>query len=190
MEDEREIILAAARKRFHEGGMKGVSLEEIASDVGVNTAVVFAHFPERLELIFTIFQEELVSVAQRAMETLPDKDIAVQLKHLLQLRLAFFSSHRQSASEVMCEVFFSREGWREAYDTMLWRLSIGVVALFQAAKRRGEIRQDADETLAGQAFVSYYLSGMLMVMHGDFADAKAACDFSYPLVDALVASLQ
>jgi len=190
MSDEREIILEAARKRFHDTGIDGVSLEEIAAETKLDIDFVHLHFPEKLALVFIILQEELIKVAEKTMATLPESQIDAQLKHQLEHRFTFFVDHQSSAAQVMREVFFSNEGWRETYDNMLWRFSIGVVALLQAAKRRGEIRQDVDETVAARAYVSYYLTGMMMICRGEVKTAEAICDFTFPLVDALVTSLK
>ena len=190
MRDGREEFLEAARRRFLESGMEGVSLSDIAAEIGMDIETVHQYFPEKLALIFIILKDELTLVAQKTMETLPASKIDDQLRHLLKYRFEFFVTHQHSSSQVMREVLFSNKGWGEIYDTMLWRFSIGIVALFQAAKRRGEVRSDADETLAGRAFVSYYLSGVLMILHGEISDTESICDFTFPLVDSLVDSLQ
>lgn len=190
MSDDREIFLEAARKRFQESGIDDVSLEEIAAEVALDMDVVLKHFPEKLALVFTLLLEELGKVAESTMQTLPETSIEAQFKHLLKGRFEFLYNHRSSSAKVIKEVFFSSEGWREAYDNMLWRFSVGAVALLQAAKRRGEIRSDADEQLAARAIVSYYLSGMLMVLRGDVNDPEGACDFTFPLLENLLKSLQ
>lgn len=190
MKDEREELLTVARRHFCDTGIKDKTLEEIASEAGVDIGRAIEFFPDKIVLVFTVIQHELLATIDEAMKTLPESGVEVQFKHLLKKRFEFFANHRDSSKQVMREVFFSTDGWRETYDTMLWRFSVGAVALLQAAKRRQEIRQDANETLGARALISYYVTGMLMILRGEVADSKSACDFTFPLIDSLVDSLR
>ena len=57
----RERIMDAAEAHLAKGGYLGVSLEEVARDVGVSKPALYYHFPEGKEEIF-------VAVAHRALE--------------------------------------------------------------------------------------------------------------------------
>lgn len=190
MSGDRELFLDAARVHFHESGIDGVSLEDFAAEVALDMETVHKHFPEKLALTFTLIKEELYKIAEESMNTIPESPMEEQFKHLIKYRYEFFFEHRISASKVFKEVVVSGEGWRAEYDTMLWRFSVGAVALIQAAKRRGEIQGNADETLAARAIVSYYITGMFMILRGEVEDVQRACDFTFPLIDALSKSLR
>jgi len=190
MSGGREIFLDGARKRFRETGMAGVSLMDVASEIGMDIESVQHHFPDELSLVFALLLEGLGQVDKAAMKSLPQSHLDAQLKHLLKARFEFYVKHKYSSALVLREVMFSNDGWRETYESMLWRFSVEVVALFQAARRRGEIRQDVDEILVARAFVSYYITGILMGVRGEVFDAEGVCAFVFPLVDSLVDSLQ
>jgi AcrR family transcriptional regulator len=186
----REEFLNEARERFRESGMAGVNEMDIASEIGMDSETMQSHFPDRTSLVVAVLLEELGSVSKAAMKALPQSQLDLQLKHLLKARFGFYVQHKQSSALILREVIFSRAGWRETYENMLWRFSVEIVSLFHAAKRRGEIRQDVDEALAARALVSYYVTGVLMGVRGDAFDDEGVCAFVFPLVDCLVASLK
>jgi AcrR family transcriptional regulator len=76
----RQTILLAAQQVFAEAGPEGVSMERVASMVGISRAVLYDHFPSRSDLMAAIhddygrFVQEKVSAAvagrDRDLETL------------------------------------------------------------------------------------------------------------------------
>jgi AcrR family transcriptional regulator len=49
--DTADRILAAARTRFQQGGMDGLSLREIAADVGITPMAIYRHYENKQALI-------------------------------------------------------------------------------------------------------------------------------------------
>ena len=105
MRKERKNVLEAARKHFRKTGMKGVSLLDIASEVGMDIEAMHRHFPKKSTLVFTLLQEELDLVAQKTLENLPKSQLDDQLKYFLKYRFEFFVAHQHSSLQVMREVF-------------------------------------------------------------------------------------
>lgn len=66
----RRAILAAARHLFAERGYH-VPLNAIARRAGVGQGVLYRHFPSRLDLAFTVFEENFVGLEQIAADTSP-----------------------------------------------------------------------------------------------------------------------
>ena len=60
MRNDREEFLEAARRRFLESGMAGVSLSDIAAEIGMDIETVHQYFPEKLALIFIILDRKSV----------------------------------------------------------------------------------------------------------------------------------
>lgn len=65
--DNRRAILAAARRLFAERGFL-VPLSAIAREAGVGQAVLYRHFPTRLDLAFTVFEENFAELEAIAAE--------------------------------------------------------------------------------------------------------------------------
>lgn len=68
--DNRRAILAAARRLFAERGFL-VPLSAIAREAGVGQAVLYRHFPTRLDLAFTVFEENFDELEAIAAEQDP-----------------------------------------------------------------------------------------------------------------------
>lgn len=64
----RRAILAAARRLFTARGYH-VPLNAIAKDAGVGQAVLYRHFPSRLDLALAVFEENLAQLEVIAAET-------------------------------------------------------------------------------------------------------------------------
>jgi AcrR family transcriptional regulator len=68
----RELLVSAAREVFAEQG-SGASMEAIAKQAGVGVGTLYRHFPNRLDIVEAVYQddvEELVRAAERASEDL------------------------------------------------------------------------------------------------------------------------
>jgi len=190
MDQKREHFLAIAKKHFCRTDFREFDFTAAAMDSGMTVAEIDELFPDKLEIFFTVVQRELFRVAEHAAETLPAAGLDAQVRHLLRLRFDFFAEYIGCIRPVIGEIMVSREGWREEYDTMMWRFSVSLAALIQAAMRRGEIRGDADERNAVRALVSYYVAGILMISRGEVKDGSSTCEFIFPLVTNLVNSLR
>jgi AcrR family transcriptional regulator len=189
MSSEREALLASAGAMFRESGLAGMTREAVARLAGVPPATARQVFPAREDLVRAVYEQALVGMAMDSFATLPESGLRDQLRYLLRVRYEFFASHRESSRQVLFGALSAGGGWRDPFEEQFWRFSVQVVALLQAARRQGEVRLDADDALAARAFVSYYLTGILLVLRDEKTTAQAACDFTFPLVDALLASL-
>lgn len=69
--ENRQAILDAARRLFTERGYH-VPLSAIAKDAGVGQGVLYRHFPTRLDLAFTVFEENFAQLEAIAAEPGPD----------------------------------------------------------------------------------------------------------------------
>lgn len=190
MAEQKEALLAAASSRFHESGLAGLELDSLIDETGVSREMAHELFPTRNDLIRAVYERTLVGMAQESFARLPATGLKEQLEYLLRCRYEFIARHRQSSRQVLLGAISEHGGWRDPFEDQFWRFSIQVVALLQAAKRAGEISHSADEALAARAYISYYLTGLLMILRNETLDANAACDFTFPLVDALLTPLR
>ncbi|BCY08190.1 TetR/AcrR family transcriptional regulator [Actinoplanes sp. L3-i22] len=69
--ENRQAILDSARRLFTERGYH-VPLSAIAKDAGVGQGVLYRHFPTRLDLAFTVFEENFTQLEAIAAEPGPD----------------------------------------------------------------------------------------------------------------------
>ena len=69
----QQRILAAARELFADRGL-ATSLNDIAHHAGVGVATVYRHFPDREQLIESLFEERIEQVETLLRSTLEDPD--------------------------------------------------------------------------------------------------------------------
>jgi AcrR family transcriptional regulator len=87
----REVILAAASRRFAERGYDGTSLAEIAEDVGIRTPSLFHHFPSKLELYRAVLLDGFEDWVELMDATLAGPgDGWPQVEHVLRTAFRFF----------------------------------------------------------------------------------------------------
>jgi AcrR family transcriptional regulator len=72
-ERNRRRILDAARELFAERGL-GVTLNDIAHHAGVGVGTVYRRFPDKTELIESLFEESLQEIAERLRAAVADPD--------------------------------------------------------------------------------------------------------------------
>jgi AcrR family transcriptional regulator len=189
MTREREELLHTACARFRESGITGVPLSALAEAANMPEERAREIFPDRDDLLYAVYLLELERMGTHSFADLPEGPLGKKLRHLLGFRYDFFARHKRSSRKVMLEALLGNARWRDDYENLLWRFSVEIVALIQAAERSGEIRKDVDEGLTARAFVAYYVTGLLMLLRTEEAAADDACSFTFPLVDSLVSSL-
>ncbi|MFJ3804706.1 TetR/AcrR family transcriptional regulator [Streptomyces sp. NPDC090088] len=69
----RDRLLEAARELFAKRGL-GVGLNEIARRAGVGVGTAYRHFPDKEQLIDTLFEQRLCEIVALASEALGDPD--------------------------------------------------------------------------------------------------------------------
>jgi AcrR family transcriptional regulator len=87
----RERILVAAGALFSERGL-GVTLNDVAHHAGVGVGTVYRHFPDKNELIETLFQARVDAMVAIAEAGLADPDpwrgLVATMTHTLELQAA------------------------------------------------------------------------------------------------------
>ena len=94
--DRRASILAAARRRFHQNGYAGTSLEDIAGDLGITAPALYRHFRGK-DALYTAALEWAAtfvggpSFALRAAKRAIDDGLETDLQTGLEIERLHFS---------------------------------------------------------------------------------------------------
>lgn len=75
--DRRASILAAARRRFHQSGYAGTSLEDIAGDLGITAPAIYRHFRGK-DALYTAALESTLGHLERCVEEASSADEVVR----------------------------------------------------------------------------------------------------------------
>src|SRR4030042_5420945 len=88
-EQRRTYILDTAEKLFYAKSFTGVSMEEIAKEVGLNKATLYLYFENKDHLLFAIILHEMKELTARCGECM-GKDVSGSEKTRL-LEATFFA---------------------------------------------------------------------------------------------------
>ncbi len=136
----RARILAAAGELFSERGL-GVTLNDVAHHAGVGVGTVYRHFPDKTELIETLFQERVEEMVALGEAALADPDpwhgLVTSMHRVLELEASDRGLH-----ELVSDV---PEGVRRVTHVRTRMLPIGT-ELIRRAQAAGAVRADVDST--------------------------------------------
>ena len=133
----RELLVSAAREVFAEQG-SGASMEAIAKQAGVGVGTLYRHFPNRLDIVEAVYQddvEELVRAAERASEELEPWE-AVE---------AFFEAfvrYAKTKQALLSELHVAFEKNPEMRSRMHERIDYAFDLVVERAKGAGVVRAD------------------------------------------------
>jgi len=84
-QERAALILQAAEEVLAEKGYHDTSMDEIAARVGVAKGTVYLHFPSKEDLVFALFEQELVTSQQMIEQAVATTEPAREkLEHILQ----------------------------------------------------------------------------------------------------------
>ena len=69
--EKLERIEQVARRQFKERGYGQTTTRDIADAAEIGTGTLFVYFPEKLDLLLHIVQQDLVSITTRELDALP-----------------------------------------------------------------------------------------------------------------------
>jgi AcrR family transcriptional regulator len=154
----REAIMAAAMRLFAEDGYERTSMEMLAREAGIGKGTIYGYFPTK-DSIFLAYCEEEIDFAFAALERLSDPaaPLLEQLLTLFTSQFAFVTRNPEFGRHLVREMAFPRPAAQEASRQLDGRYIAGVGALLEAARQRGELKEECDIFLATVHFYSLYL---------------------------------
>src|SRR5216684_3559579 len=83
--EREDLILQVAEEVLTEKGYHDTSMDEIAARVGIAKGTVYLHFPSKEDLVFALFEQELVTSQQMIEQAVATTEPAREkLEHILQ----------------------------------------------------------------------------------------------------------
>lgn len=153
--DRRDRIATAAAIAFSERGYHGVSVEDIAAEVGITKSALYRHFPGKYALFLNsalILLDALEAALEQSSDTHPDSSYDQLRAHLSSI-IGTTISHRRTAGIYRWKRRYLRKEDRTPIRTRSWEVNR---ALRECVTR---IRPDLSD---GDAFVT--VAAMLSVI--------------------------
>lgn len=169
-----ERILEAARALFHEQGYEATTTRMIAERAEVGTGTLFSYVKDKQELLVRIFVSEIDEVANTALDAVdPEAPLLEQLMGVFDAIYDWYDQDRDLGRHILSSMLFLRpkddRRMRGSGVAFVQRLG----QLIEAAKARGEVRQDVLPLFAGAAIFSNYFFNLVSWLSGSPPTRKA-----------------
>ena len=106
----RERIVAGARRRFFAHGFRGVTMDELARELGMSKKTLYVSFPGKLDLLHAVIGDKAASLGADLERIAADRDAGFQSRlarmlecfqrHAGEIHPAFVRDMRREAPEV------------------------------------------------------------------------------------------
>jgi AcrR family transcriptional regulator len=149
--ETRQIILETSKRLFTEFGYEDTSTRQIAADAGVGIGTVFAHFPDKHQLLREILFQDIENVLGKASADLPAQAGAVDaLLHYAHALYSYYRSQWTLSRVLLKGIMFDASYYQVQMDGFVEELSGRLVS---------ECPQmtEFDRAVLAQCLVSSYL---------------------------------
>jgi len=174
-EDLRDLILAAARDLFANGGYDNFSMRKLAQRIEYSPTTIYLYFKDKDELLYVLCEETFNTLLKRYNDVLKGEDQPLELLRKVMLDYIAFGLSSPEQYKIAFSTTANVYGPREDFhtrDTFGRRLYDAVRGVIQRCIEEGLIRR-LDPDLAAQ--------GVWMAIHGVVSLLTTAKDF--PWVD-------
>jgi len=173
-EETRKIILERSRELFNELGFDKTSTRAIATRAGVGVGTVFSHFPDKSSLLIAALLDDLTSTQANAMKSMPkDANVCDKFLHLARFFYTYYSKRPDLSRTLLKELWFVKGEWGGKLTTQAFEFVLLISNMLEQAKKREEIRPEADTLLCARAFFSHYLIVLYEGLNSSEVDVKS-----------------
>jgi AcrR family transcriptional regulator len=165
--EKLERIEQVARRQFKERGYGQTTTRDIADAAEIGTGTLFVYFPEKLDLLLHIVQQDLVSITTRELDALPgDLPLVEACMRVFAPVLDYWEEDLERARHFARGLLFTTPERRMIMSavTVGFMQRLGQVAA--AGIERGEIRADAPIPLVGHQLFGVYFFGFMNWLSG------------------------
>lgn len=145
----RTAILSAAAQRFAQWGFNGVSLNDIAADVGIRRQSLLHHFESKVNLYREVFDRALEEWYNRVEEAIAEVDGVGwdQVELVIRAGFRFFRENPEFVRMVRWEALAGKGQARIDLGNALHPLFIRAVQYFKREMDSGRLRRHDPEQL-------------------------------------------
>lgn len=158
----RQALLAAAVRRFADDGYKAVALADVARDVGVTPAAVYAYFPGKEALFRAAVDADAADLVERGLAVLQGDGAAVPWPTLIPILVGALPEH-PLARRVLAGLEPESTG-RLLDIPALAHLREALAALLAAQQEAGRVRSDIDPAVMADGLETIVLALLLAIV--------------------------
>ena len=165
--ETRALILNSARDLFEELGFERATMRAVAAAAGVGLGTIFSNFPDKSGLRAASLLDDLAEEDRKILATFPaDAPVREQIMHFARAGFGYWCRRPALSATLLREMYFIRGPWAENRREETARFIEVIAGVLEGARQRGELRSDADITLAAEALYATYV-GLLIGACGE-----------------------
>src|SRR5215207_3685077 len=140
--DSRQRIVAGARKHFFAHGFRGVTMDELARELGMSKKTLYVSFPGKLDLLHAVIADKAAAIGADLERITADKAAGFEnqlarllecfQKHIGEIQPAFVRDVRREAPEVFQKIDHLRADLLQRHFGKL----------FEHGRKAGLVRKD------------------------------------------------
>lgn len=165
--EKLERIERAGRRLFAEHGFDKTTTRAIAEAAEIGAGTLFVYFPEKLDLLMHLFQQDLERIVNDELDALPaDVPLADACLRVFEAIYDFYAGDPALARTFVKEMMFVKLERQAALFRTTVRFIERLAQLIEAAKARGEVRADVPSPLAAHQMFGLYHWGLVNWLSG------------------------
>lgn len=168
--NNKEKIFNVAVDLFSEHGYDGVSIRQIAREVGIKESSIYNHYKSKESILDAILE---YYVSKMTEDEIPNdeagRNLDIGIEHFYRAGLEIYTSKLDSPEMlkitrfVLIEMYHNDKIRNYVKSVMIDAPINGWIELFELMKAKGLIRQDASSQQLAESF--YYYGFFLLVEH-------------------------
>ena len=149
----RDRIVGGASARFLSHGFNRVTMDRLASDLGVSKKTLYQHFTSKEQLLYAVVTGFLEETAKNVQAILgrKEEEIPARLADLMD----YMSRRLSGVSLVFFEELerYAPDMWAEVQEFRRRRITENILKLFQSGHRRNIFSAEPDHRLTTHLFL-------------------------------------
>ena len=172
--DKRQRIRDAASELFTRHGYEAATMRQIAQKAHVALGTLFSYADDKRDLVFLIFNDELIALTDRALEApQPEAPLVDQLLAMFSPHYRHFARNPTLARLALQQLtFYSTGKQADAFLATRARLITGIERLVAEAQRGSTLRRQPGAKLVARYIFFVYSAAIRWWIAGDHPRAS------------------
>lgn len=160
-EAKQARIERAARKLFAKQGYESTTTRQIAARAGIGTGTLFVYFPEKRDLLFYLFANDVREVMAAAFDKLPRGRLVDRVMSVFECFFDYYARDPALSRVLVKEMSWVTDRDRVASNTLTLELMNALAGLVSEAQRSGEVDKTITPQVAAYQFVALYFTSIM-----------------------------
>lgn len=160
MEDQRQIQLAAA-KLFMTVGIKSVSMDDIARQVGISKKTIYKHFPSKDALVDRVMRSHIEMEKEACMSLMADGINPIQ--QMIDISHYISAAHKDMNNTIIFDLQkYYRKHWQMVEEFRMGFVAEGIQHNLEIGRKEGWYRDLIDDKLVAHLYITL-IEGILKI---------------------------